>query len=988
MTGVAFQTRARTIDHLGREQIADTPTAVSELWKNAYDAYARNVELNLFDGPDPIAAVTDDGHGMNYEEFTKHWLVIGTESKAGADRTPIEDRFGLRFRMKQGQKGIGRLSSAKLGSTLLLISKRENCDFVVALIDWRVFENPYLNLSDIQFPVNEVKSSSEILRLLPSIKSSLMENIIGDAKHKDARLQRVHAAWLEWEKEAGPSDTPINPISSKVIASSINSLNITERHLRNWAVWNGKGSHGTGLFVSNINNDFEALLAPEINDTAAMASRRRFFETLSSFVDPFTDPVNSRNVDPKPELSYSARRWVGDKSSIIIGTETEFNLRNISSIEHQIDGQIDEEGVFTGRIKAFGAWMPDDVIIRPPKNIRIPTRGDSKLGPIGIYIGAMEFAPLSTTHSHQEFEAYKALAEKYSGFMVFRDGLKVLPFGRSDSDFFEIEDRRSRNAGREFWNQRQMFGRLAISRENNPNLKDKAGREGLIDNLAAQTLRELISYLLKYTARQFFGSSSKGRKEILPEIQKNNRAKKAEEERNKLRKRERKAFAQALTNKDERISEFTERVFNFADKLEINDEADLASAYSTLSVLRDETIDFRLPEVPSSLGPLEKAYLRYKGRFDKIISILASIDDRLAAEVAQRYVIDPIQFLNDRLNENAAQLKSRIERWQAQISALQRAEFERVRQIRHERMSFYDNDSAALLHELRTDRITLEDASIRADALKQKYDAENALIFAPYINALESLKESIDIDLLAGYGASEASELRTEIDRLNSLAQLGISVEIIGHELQSYDYMIGNGLRKLPKKMLDSEAVKDIAFGYEGITDQLRFLSPLRLAGQRIQKWITGEEIFAYVSEFFRIPLAHNKIQFSISDKFKYFRVFDQQSRLLPVFINLVNNSIYWLSFENDITRKIIFDIIDGKIIISDNGPGVSPEDIDSLFSLFFTKKVRGGRGVGLYLAKSNLAAGGHRIAYRLPSDDLPLGGANFEIDFVGAELP
>ena len=71
MTGVAFQTRARTIDHLGREQIADTPTAVSELWKNAYDAYARNVELNLFDGLDPIAAVTDDVHGMKYEEFTK-----------------------------------------------------------------------------------------------------------------------------------------------------------------------------------------------------------------------------------------------------------------------------------------------------------------------------------------------------------------------------------------------------------------------------------------------------------------------------------------------------------------------------------------------------------------------------------------------------------------------------------------------------------------------------------------------------------------------------------------------------------------------------------------------------------------------------------------------------------------------------------------------------------------------------------------------------
>lgn len=49
----AFQTRARTIDHLGREQIADCPTAISELWKNAYDAYARNVSLNIFDGNTP-----------------------------------------------------------------------------------------------------------------------------------------------------------------------------------------------------------------------------------------------------------------------------------------------------------------------------------------------------------------------------------------------------------------------------------------------------------------------------------------------------------------------------------------------------------------------------------------------------------------------------------------------------------------------------------------------------------------------------------------------------------------------------------------------------------------------------------------------------------------------------------------------------------------------------------------------------------------------
>ena len=77
--GVIFQTRARTIDHLGRGQIADAPTAVSELWKNAYDAYAKDVSLHIFDGSPEAALVVDDGAGMSLETFRTRWLVIGTE---------------------------------------------------------------------------------------------------------------------------------------------------------------------------------------------------------------------------------------------------------------------------------------------------------------------------------------------------------------------------------------------------------------------------------------------------------------------------------------------------------------------------------------------------------------------------------------------------------------------------------------------------------------------------------------------------------------------------------------------------------------------------------------------------------------------------------------------------------------------------------------------------------------------------------------------
>jgi len=43
-----FKTRARTLDMLGRQQIAGIPTAISELFKNAHDAYASRVEIDYY----------------------------------------------------------------------------------------------------------------------------------------------------------------------------------------------------------------------------------------------------------------------------------------------------------------------------------------------------------------------------------------------------------------------------------------------------------------------------------------------------------------------------------------------------------------------------------------------------------------------------------------------------------------------------------------------------------------------------------------------------------------------------------------------------------------------------------------------------------------------------------------------------------------------------------------------------------------------------
>src|SRR6204780_1470784 len=75
------QTRARAVDMLGRQQIAGIQNAVSELFKNAHDAYADKASVDYFEalganGEDFIV-IRDNGIGMTYADFEEKWLVLG-----------------------------------------------------------------------------------------------------------------------------------------------------------------------------------------------------------------------------------------------------------------------------------------------------------------------------------------------------------------------------------------------------------------------------------------------------------------------------------------------------------------------------------------------------------------------------------------------------------------------------------------------------------------------------------------------------------------------------------------------------------------------------------------------------------------------------------------------------------------------------------------------------------------------------------------------
>ena len=156
-----IKTKARALDMLGRQQIAGIPTALSELFKNAHDAYADNVEVDFIRKKN-LLILRDDGLGMTREEFEERWLTIGTDSKfvdGNSIKQPAVNSLKA-LRPVMGEKGIGRLSIAAIGPQVLVLTRAKRDEglskLVASFINWTLFSLPALDLDDIDIPLIEI----------------------------------------------------------------------------------------------------------------------------------------------------------------------------------------------------------------------------------------------------------------------------------------------------------------------------------------------------------------------------------------------------------------------------------------------------------------------------------------------------------------------------------------------------------------------------------------------------------------------------------------------------------------------------------------------------------------------------------------------------------------------------------------------------------------------------------------------------------------
>lgn len=994
LENTSFKTRARTIDHLGREQIADCPTAISELWKNAYDAYSRSVELHIFDAPVngiPVAALYDNGHGMSKQEFIDKWLVVGTESKVDdrLELLKIEDRNGLASRIRQGQKGIGRLSCAVMGHLLLLISKRKSSNFVACLIDWRLFENPYLLLSDIEMPIVEFESKNEIITYLPELFNSLMSNVWGVVGEKlsDAqkqRNQRIIAAWIafdELEKNENKNST------KKAIESTIIETSFEPRHFENWDVWNGKFSHGTALLISQISDDLLSQLSLEsINneDALTIKTKNKFFETLSNFVDPFTRTIDGNGID---DFQTAVVAWNGLNRKEVIDSFAQFNIKNLDQLEHFVEGNVDENGVFRGSIRVLSKDFLN-IVIPPREPISVNT--SSQVGPFKIRLGAFEGKKENTSLTAEQRDDFDEKAEKYGGFMLHRDGFRIMPYGREDNDYFEIEKRRTIHAGDNFFSARRMFGGVKITRNGNPNLKDKAGREGLIDNKPAKQFKLIVSNLLQDLGNKYFGTKSENRKDLLGKQKKENlEKKKREEDQKKLINIQRKVLRNKIKENFERlilVSNQLENVSEYLAKLDhIESKEQAISLQKQISDLSGEAKELNIGLPSVSLGSLENDFNEYTRQHRKILSMLNQASNSINIVLEKIIKDSPEEVFKAESDRKKNLIEKRLLKWRSDAQNELSQESTRLNELFKERTIAYLQAVEGIHTQVKTGYLKLAEALGRLDEIYHDISQENENIFPPYIGALQSLRDQIDLQGLTTYSLKESNALREEISRIHALAQLGIAVEVIGHEIEDLDLTIERGLNDMPEATKNTKQFEQVLTAHHSLSDKWRFLSPLKLSGEKIYRDISGLDIYEYLNDFFRDFVSRSDIDFKATDEFKKFSVNELPSKLYPVFVNLFNNARYWVRHSKEQKKLILLDYRDGKMIVADNGPGVDVDDLSQLFTLFFTRKASGGRGVGLYLCRANLSAGGHLIQYETEENKKILTGANFSIEFRGS---
>jgi signal transduction histidine kinase len=959
-----FKTRARAVDMLGRQQIAGIPTAISELFKNAHDAYADKVIVDYY-RVDGLFVLRDDGMGMTREEFEERWLTIGTESKldagVGLKLPPVDPKKPKRPIL--GEKGIGRLAIAVIGPQLFVLSRarRQKPQITAAFLHWGIFECPGINLDQIEIPVQTFEA-------IP--KRADVEKMVGLVRRNILSLKRFIEPQKLLKFEADLTKFSIDPHEINEYLGTPSLLN---------------GGNGTQFFILPADES----LSTDIDSTKDDDTAPPLIKMLIGFTNTMTP-----NHEP-PRISAEFHDHKSDEAyDDLIGTQEFFTPEEFRMADHHIQGRFDEYGQFSGTVSIYGREPVEHVVPWPS------ARGKkTDCGPFYFNLAYLQGASRESIVPPDEWARLSRKIGRIGGLYIYKDGIRVLPYGNNEYDFLDIERNRTKSAGYYFFSYRRMFGVIETSQTANENLNEKAGREGFRENKAYRQFRQVLMDFFVQIAADFFREG--GTQADLYTVRKAelDRVERARRKREQQVTAKRKAFDTALENFFSRsesgepyktVSELLEKsTQELETAASMKDQEQAAARFiaieselrSELARLRDS---YRITK-PRGVGLTKQLrrdweayviesekleneiFLPASLRVDVVISDAASkarlaIDRRLRLE---RSLNDLIEGSRKTTNVESRQTREAAEDVKLRVLQLVRQSIAEVDEVMKDVLTQFAKLDVTGMKEskladtrnrmesrvtsvVEQERLLLEGVREQLNRVKWSRNGE------AHISEIE-MTEALEEEVLA---LRERSEADLE------LTQLGMAINVIGHEFGASIRSIRSNLRRLKgwsdvNKEL-RELYNSIRTSFDHLDAYLTLFTPLQRRLYRQAVSIAGSDIYKFLKDLFEERLQRHQIALEATPEFKHQKITGYPSTFYPVFVNLVDNALFWLR-DAPSPRTVLLDSKGDSILISNTGPRIGPRDRQAIFDLGFTRKP-GGRGLGLHISRQVLAKGGYTL--------------------------
>lgn len=168
---------------------------------------------------------------------------------------------------------------------------------------------------------------------------------------------------------------------------------------------------------------------------------------------------------------------------------------------YSFEAEINKEGFLSGKYEFNNIAFPQfkhtkffNEFIMENDTDHFPEARKPISGPFSLMFSAWDL-DAATLRETVTRSYYYSTIRPYCGIKVYRDGFRVWPYGEPDDDWLSMDARRV-NYPTVRLSRNQTVGIINISLNNNPELRDKTDREGLIDTSELEDFKHIIKICL------------------------------------------------------------------------------------------------------------------------------------------------------------------------------------------------------------------------------------------------------------------------------------------------------------------------------------------------------------------------------------------------------------------------------------------------------------------------------------------------------------